>query len=471
MAITGFMLFVFSVGSLGYLLLARTSLSGVERVSTGFIFGATVLPLGLFILQVSTGILPLANNGAGYLVTPTVILGLASVLVWHLTRRRSQSASLSSLIHSLQLAARRLNPLSILLMGSLLVAICSFFWLLVKGLQAPVFGWDEYSYWLYAAKALTLSGGRASVLLSDAYATYPLGFPYLVAWCYHLTGDTAIVTAKLISPLLTLATCITLFHVLKRLGLSALLALCAVAVMLWGTHIFYWYNIVAYGEMSYVDTYTVGILYAVAWLEGRADNDLRIACAVLGLTVFLRVDGFYIDLFTTLLMVLISFSRKHSRPAAKTTLWSLLWFITPELIWKLYVTARVKSQSGWTTRISWHEIMHRLTPVFLQTEWLAVWRTATDLTVYPISLAFAFCLICAWFVRKRSVAFLTLVAAAQIAYLFVAYLTVFSRFEALHASSLDRYLLRIDPLIAVALIFILAPTAEPAPIKALRQLK
>jgi hypothetical protein len=49
---------------------------------------------------------------------------------------------------------------------------------------------------------------------------------------------------------------------------------------------------------------------------------------------------------------------------------------------------------------------------------------------------------------------------SQILYLFLAYMTVFSRFEALHVSSMDRYLLRIEPLIAFMVAFLLSRSAK-----------
>ena len=42
------------------------------------------------------------------------------------------------------------------------------------------------------------------------------------------------------------------------------------------------------------------------------------------------------------------------------------------------------------------------------------------------------------------------ICLAQIVYLWIAYLTMFSVFEGLHASSSERYLMRIDPLTAIA---------------------
>ena len=91
-----------------------------------------------------------------------------------------------------------------------------------------------------------------------------------------------------------------------------------------------------------------------------------------------------------------------------------------------------------------------------------MWHTISNLHTYPIGAFFTILVVATLFSRRRELYFLCAVTIAQIVYLFAAYMVVFPTFQALHTSSLDRYLMRVDPLIAVAFVLLLAKPPEDA---------
>lgn len=421
-----------------------------ERTATSFVIGAVVLPFLLFLLRSITHFPIFGQTSFAYGVAILLVV-LAIILL--VTTQPWRNLSMQPLRNTLKtsLGTR-------ILMVILSCTIIIFFYQVVQGLQKPIFGWDEYSFWLYAAKLIYLNHGSTTVMLHDAYNTYPLGFPFLVALAYQFTGGIHIVTAKWLSAILTTFMLIAMYSLLRRLGSKPLFALLAVAMTVWGSRIFLWYNFLAFGEMSYVDTYVLGVFYLSAWFYTKEQKDLLIAGLLLGLTCFLRVDGMYITLFT-LVLFLLCIPHKERKKLLKghfiVPFAALL--LPPIVVWegfKLFFHAH-----GWTTRISLKELAFRLQPSFLQTMWDAIWHTVSNVSIYPIMVILVCLLLFQIMYRTRAIAFLTLLSITQIVYLFVAYLTVFSRFEALHASSMDRYLLRIDPLIAVAFILLIGLTS------------
>ncbi len=438
---------IISAGWLTILPMRHIGLS--ERTATSFVIGAVALPFVLFLLRSITHLPIFGETTSAYVLV--ILLVILSIILFWITRPW-RNLSMQAIRTSLK------TPLGTqILIAAISCTIIVFYYQVVQGLQKPIFGWDEYSFWLYAAKLIYLNHGSTTVMLHDAYNTYPLGFPFLVALAYQFTGGIHIVTAKWLSAILTTFMLIAMFSLLRRLGVKSLFALLAIAVTVWGSRIFLWYNFLAFGEMSYVDTYVLGVFYLSAWFYTKEQKDLLIAGLLLGLTCFLRVDGIYITLFT-LVLFLLCVPHKERKKLLKghfvVPFAALL--LPPIIIWegfKIFFHAH-----GWTTRINLTELSFRLQPSFLQIMWQAIWHTISNVTIYPIMVVLVCLLLFQIVYRTRAITFLTLLSITQIVYLFVAYLTVFSRFEAMHASSMDRYLLRIDPLIAVAFIFLIGLT-------------
>ena len=455
MAMTGFFwgLFLFILIGTGWLLLVPfRHLSAAERIGTSFVIGSVALPFLFFLLRSVTHMALFGPTLTAKLLM--VFCVIASVALFWSTRGLWKRTAVFQSDFK--------NLLSRGFYAVLLMCVGVFFYQVYIGLQKPIFGWDEYSFWLSAAKSIYLHQGSTTTMLSDAYNTYPLGFPYLVALAYQWTGGIAITTAKWLSAILSSFMLLSMYHLLRRLHLKPLYALLAVTLTVWGSRIFLWYNFLAFGEMSYVDTYALGVLYLVAWLSEKDKRDLWIAGLLLGLSCFLRVDGMYIAAFTLVLFGL-SMSRSARKSALqKNVIVPLIFYgLPPIIVWEAF--KMIFHAHGWTTRISVAELSFRLQPWFLQTMWQAIWHTVSNISTYPIMAFLAFLIIVQWFYRSRATVFLTLLALAQIGYLFVAYLTVFSRFEALHASSMDRYLLRIDPMIAVAFALLVGLTLAKKP--------
>jgi hypothetical protein len=319
----------------------------------------------------------------------------------------------------------------------------------------PLFGWDEFSYWVYAGKALFETHGSHLAMMDDQYASYPLGFPYLIAWKFQFSGM-SITNAKVISPLLSLFFIVNVYTVLRRLNFTISNALLTVTIVVWGTTNYFWYNVVAYGEMIYITTFALAVLYATAYMHTKLNSDLYTFGVLLGLSGFLRVDAVYTAMITGTLFVLFN---PHLLKRCKNMFLTLMLSIFPSLVW-LYFKHRNHVQSDWSTRLSFSEIQYRLHGPFLHRLLQAFLTKLNNFRVYPIVLCFYVGLAASLIYRQREVFFLLSLCVSQILYLFFAYLTVFSRFEALHASSMDRYLLRIEPLIAFAIAFILVHSAQ-----------
>ena len=412
----------------------------LERVGTSFVLGATLLPFLFFLLRSLTHIALFGSVSASILM---IFLFLGSILVFWFSKNQVYALFVRPSRHHAKLPR--------ILWWILILCLFIFIGDVIYGLTQPIFGWDEYSFWLYAAKIITIHHGSTTAMLKDAYNTYPLGFPYLIAISYQWIGGISITTAKIVSAWLTLFMLISLYSLLRRLGISSLLSMLALTITVFGSQIFLWYNFLAFGEMAYVDTYVLGVFYLVAFLEQSTLADLMIAGMLLGLSCFLRVDGIYIAFFTLVLALFFTKTKVWKSLLTKKTIGSFVAYtLPPILVWQAFL--QVFHTHGWTTRITVREITSRLAPHFLTTMLFAIWNTISNVSIYPIMIAFAVLLLGQIFWRRRSTGFLTLLVVAQISYLFVAYLTVFSTFEALHASSMDRYLLRIDPLIAVAFI-------------------
>jgi len=453
----GWTLFIVTLTAVGFLLLRPFGLALAERIPAGFVAGSTALPLLLFVANTFWGLPVLAQSGAGLAFFGVLLLALAigiAVEAGPAWRGRKGTGRSSRRARKHESDIEKQSILTRVAMVALVIAIAIFLYQMAAGAAKPLFGWDEYSFWLYAAKLITLAGGRSTVLLHNAYASYPLGFPYLAAWCYHLIGKISIAQAKWISPLLTAATLLTIYSLLIRLRVSRLLALLAIAITVWGTKTLLLYNWLAFGEMAFMDTYVLGVLYGMAWLRTLKRSDLALCGLFLGLSTFLRVDGSYVAIFTLVLLWFAGIGATHKGHLASWAI-ALVAAALPALLW-LYFKDHYHARAGWITRLSWSTIGHRLRPPFITTVWSSVWNTISNLHTYPIGVFFVILVIATLFSRRRELYFLCALVFAQIAYLFAAYMIVFPAFQALHASSLDRYLMRVDPLIAVAFVLLLA---------------
>ena len=451
MALTAvaWLLFVFTVWGGGFVFLRPFPLLRAERAALGFVVGATLLPFAVFLLNTFTHAPILGEGRWGFFFSVLLIVAIFALMFIELFSRRKQAV---------RVAARggpaSVSPFHGLVRLLLWLALVVFFYVVVEGVTKPIYGWDEFSYWLYAAKLLYLSGGASTALSHDLYSSYPLGFPYLVAWCYHFIGTDSVSAAKWISPMITLATLVVIERALTRSGIRSPYALLASVLAAWGSYLMLFYNWVAFGEMIFVDTYAIALLYASLWLRDRRREDLILAGLMLGLSTFLRVDAAYIAVFTLVVLYVANLGNASSVSLRQGLVTLALVFI-PAIIWYAFrITHHL--DSGWTTRISLVTVMTRLRPPILPSLLHSMWTTISDLGLYPIDLLLPLLIISWPFSRRRDVFFLTAVSLAQFAYLFVTYLTVFTTYEAMHASSLPRYMLRNDPLIAIAFALLLS---------------
>ncbi len=451
--IVGWLLFVFTVWGSGFVALRPFSLLRTERMALGFVVGATLLPFLLFLINTITHLSVLGQGDGGFLFTVLLVIMIFLLLFIEVFSKRRKNAETHT-------ATREglISPFTNILRLVLWLSLVVFFYLVVQGVTKPIYGWDEFSYWLYAAKLLYLSGGASTALHHDLYSSYPLGFPYLVAWCYHFIEMASVSAAKWISPMITLASMIVMNRAMVRSGVRPVNALLGVALFAWGTYYMLFYNWVAFGEMIYVDTYGIATLYAALWLREKRTTDFMLAMLVLGLSTFLRVDGAYIAIFT-LVILFISNWKSKQEISFKQGAVGLLVVAIPIAAWYLFRFA-FHLDSGWTTRISIAVIMARLQPPVLPGLLGSMWATISNIGNYPIDLLLPLLIIALPFSKRRDVFFLAFVSVVQLIYLFVAYLTVFTTFEAMHASSLPRYMLRNDPLIAIAFTLLISGKSQ-----------
>ncbi len=454
LTIVAWVLFLFTVGGSGFVALRPFPLFRLERVAVGVVVGATLLPFGLFLFNSVTHAEILDEGRAGFFFSVLVVVVIFALLFWELFSKRT------SKIITLKPAQPPLPPLHNLVRWLLLLSLVAFFYVVVEGVTKPIFGWDEFSYWLYAAKLLYLTGGASTALRHDLYSSYPLGFPYLVAWCDHFLGVTSISAAKWISPIVTLATLVALERALERSGVRSPYALLGCALTAWGSFMMLNYNWLAFGEMVFVDTYALAALYVAIWLRERRGEDLVLSCLLLGLTTFLRVDGTYIAVFT---LVLLFISNIRNGFAASRRQWFSAFALAfiPAVAWYAFRFVN-HMNSGWTKRIFAATVTARLHSPVLPALLHSMWATVGNLGQYPIDLLLLLLVVTWPFSRRRDVFFLTALSIAQLAYLFVTYLTVFTTYEAMHASSLPRYMLRNDPLIAIAFALLISGVGKTA---------
>jgi hypothetical protein len=449
LTVLAWLLFVFTVWGSGFILLRPFLLLRMERAALGFVVGATLLPFILFLVNTMTHASLLGEGKTGFFITIILVVIIFAFLFIELFSKRKKTIPKPELERISPLALFT-HPIRLVLWLSLLI----FFYLVVQGVTKPIYGWDEFSYWLYAAKLLYLSGGASTALRHDLYASYPLGFPYLVAWCYHFINTTSVSAAKWISPMVTIATLVVINRALVRSGVRSMYALFGISLVAWGSYLMLYYNWVAFGEMIYVDTYGIAMLYASMWLRDKQTSDLVLSGLVLGLSTFLRVDGDYIAIFT-LVILYVSNWKSKSTLSLRQRIGVFVLVLVPVIVWHLFrMTFHI--DSGWTTRVSLATISARLHPPVFPSLLHSMWGTIADMSKYPIDLLLPFLIITWPFSRRRDVFFLTAVILVQLAYLMVAYLTVFTTFEAMHASSLPRYMLRNDPLIAIAFTLLIS---------------
>ena len=469
--ILGFALWASTIWMTGFLLVGATpakTLPLKERAAVGGVVGSAALPLMLFVLNWLTG-WPIISQGViGDIFIGALTLTEAALLArlaWgRPPRPRATRAHDRTLTRAARISHSRKTRDAVLI-TVLLAALAAFYYWLWRGVRRPIFGWDEYSFWLYAAKALLVHGGSGSAMVHDAYASYPLSFPYLVAWCYRLTGGVSIERAKWVTPAVTTAFFWSLYMVLRRFRVRPALALLGVVLAAWGSQMILWYNLIAYGEMAYVCVYVLALLYGASWLDKRESPhrsaDLFMFALLLGLSAFVRVDGVYVAIMTLITLMAAGGARVIRQRGQNRSL-AAFALVFPFVCWEGFKLAH-HVHAGWTSRITLGELGARLQPAFLTRVVAAVWFTMTNFTVYPIVLLLFFMTVIALVFRNRTTLFLILIAYAQIVYLLAAYVSVFSVFEALHASSLDRYLLRIDPITAAAFIIWLATAADKRP--------
>ncbi|MCY0870541.1 MAG: hypothetical protein OWT27_08130 [Firmicutes bacterium] len=475
----GWILFVASVLAAGWSVVAMIAptLPLWESIGTGFVAGSALLPFALFAVDAVLRLRDLAYHGDRILALAGALIAIAIITAIAIRRSaRQRRAQLHSVAtrgqHRSRSRGRRVRsrlrqaPWDTVFTIVFALAIAAFFAEVVRGAVAPLFGWDEYSYWLYAAKVLSLHGGAIRALRHYDYGSYPPAFPYLCAWLYQLLGYISIHAARFVTPILVLFLLLAIHRALVRLGLRTVHATMAVAMIAWGTSSFYWYTVLAFGEMAFVAVYALALLYLAAWWmsarrqDPHARSDWRLFALFFGLSGFLRVDGLYIECMTVVIVAVFLAMRKDPRPRLRQWLELAVLGLVPPLSWYAY-RALAHVRAGWVTRISLQTLAKRLEPPFVTQVLAAMWHDLSSLQTYPIMLVLVLTIIAALITRNRLSLLLCTVAVFQAIYLFVAYVTVFTAFEAVHASSLDRYMLRDDPLTAIACALLFLPTISP----------
>jgi hypothetical protein len=263
-----FLLSLFLTGSLWTVAMKRFSL--FEKISLSILVGASLLPFLLFMINWLFRI-PVINHP---LFTWTFFIVLSTVFVFFLYRQGYPFTPLNR---------ARISRFEMLFSSLLIVSLAIFAYHVAYYVQQPLFGWDEFSYWVYAGKALFYTHGSRLAMIDDHYASYPLGFPYLIAWKFQFSG-VSIYNAKLISPLLSLFFIVNVYTVLRRLHFTISNALLTIAIIIWGTTNYFWYNVVAYGEMIYITTLALAVLYAIAYMRTKLTSDLYTFGLLLGLS-------------------------------------------------------------------------------------------------------------------------------------------------------------------------------------------
>lgn len=421
----------------------------LERLGLAILCGSVLLPFLLFFASAYLHILPLAKTGVGvFFRSGVTVLALTSIARFLLSEIRALRAPGRS-----RSAPRKKRRVQISAMISTL-SLIAFAFFVVIGIHTRLFGWDEYSYWMYAAKVLTVTGGDIHALLPNAYGSYPPGFPELAAWNDALQGDVSIQHAKWMAPLYFLGALTLEWGLFKRYQTSTSRILIILALTVWGCQSYDLFTILAYGEMPYVDLYTPGVIYLAFSMRSKDMRDLNTGVILLLFSAFLRVDGWIVAGFTLVLFFLFNARQVLTAVRAKKRLLAYACAALPILLWNLYLLHH-PTLAGWGTRLTLSRVDARLPWPFMSRVLGAMWMTVSNLRVYPIMAVYPLLIGYALVKRNRALWFLLAVVLTQFAYLFTAYMTVFSSFEALHASSLDRYLLRVDPLISAGLFFAL----------------
>jgi len=475
--VASWIVFVASVLAVGWsvVLLIAPTLPLWESIGTGFVVGSGLWPFALFALNAVTRLHDLSGKDTRALAIAVALAAIVALTVLAVRRSvRERRAQLRSVPSQRQRRSRwrrgrafwRQGPWDAVFTVVFALAIAAFLAEVVRGAIAPLFGWDEYSYWLYAAKVLSVHGGSIRALRNYDYGSYPPAFPYLCAWLYQLLGYISIHAARFVTPIIVLFLLLAIHRVLARLGLRAVHATMIVAIIVWGTSSFYWYTVLAFGEMAFVAVYALSLLYLAAWWvsvkrqDGRDLSDWRLFALLFGLSGFLRVDGLYIECMTAVIIGVFLALRRQPRPRLRQWIELAAIGLVPPLCWYVYrIAAHVRA--GWVTRISLQTLEQRLEPPFVTRVLGAMWHDLSSLQTYPIMLVLVLTIIAAVITHNRLSLLLSTVAVFQAIYLFVAYVTVFTAFEAVHASSLDRYMLRDDPLIAIACALLFLPTVLP----------
>lgn len=424
-------------------LLQLKSFNGFEKVAFALTSSILVFVLYMFIL----GVLSIEYNQI--LIIGFLILNLFVSIYLLLSKKICFKISKPNF-------RKRDIPLIILGLCTTIFVIYYIFSSISTNLIYP----DEFSAWALNAKNIYI-GKKMNFFINTGLETYPNFLPLLNSGYYFFIDNIAENEIRIFSSIYIIILLLSLIGFCKRnkLDISKLLVCCLIVFLTYDG-----FSDIAtstYGDIPFMCTYTIGMIYLIQWLEIDRKKEFLIVSAInLMSCCFMKNDGLYLMTFNFFLFLIYAFFSKLFGLKKVKLKESLIYngvILSLPVAWKIYtIVCKFPADLAAGAGSSFALNLDYTVPLFQN-------MTSQFFNCIPWVLFLLILIIC-WFYlynkldtkNKHFIVLALMTLLANLAFLILSYLLVFGA-EALIAASFIRYMSRVIFIMIVVVLMVLKP--------------
>lgn len=198
---------------------------------------------------------------------------------------------------------------------------------------------DEYAVWLLNPKNIFL-GKRMNFFINTGLEVYPNFLPLLSSGYYFFVDKLEENSIRIFSSIFMLIGTLGLIGYCKRKDLNISFVLIMILFMFINYSVIFSLMVSSYGDIAFMTTYTIGMLYLFEWIiYDRKKEFLIISVINLMCYSFIKTEALYLLCFNIGLLIFVSlFYRKLKLKTIKLSTIAIysLFIISLPIIWKIY---------------------------------------------------------------------------------------------------------------------------------------
>lgn len=416
-----------------------------EKVSFSMIISLLIFILYLFIAGVIT--IPYSNT----LVISFLILNVI-ILLWLIFSKRIKI--------NLNRKKFKIKAKDFLILIPLTGIIIYLIYFIFQSISFNPLYPDEFSAWLLNAKNIYI-GKKMNFFINTGLENYPNFLPLLSSGYYFFIEQIAENEVRIFSSIYLIILLIGLvgLAIRKKLCIKIMLTLFLFTIIFYEG--FFSISTSSYGDIPFMVTYTLGMLYLIEWLTCERDKSLLIISSTnLMCSCFIKTDGLYLMAFNIFLFIIFTFAHKQFKLQKVSIKEAMIYNISILLLpiaWKLYniickFPTDLETGAGSSVELNLEytvSLLQNMTSQFFSClSWV--------LLLFIALIGWCFTYPKLHQKNKNFVILSCLTILANILFLILSYLFVFGA-EALIAASFIRYMTRVIFILLIVALLLIEP--------------